>query len=430
MLSIHGQLVYPNVYWHTSETAVLDQICACVDTGRAVEDRLLGQFAFAAERDGASYLVRDRLGINKLFYVLDPVRGALRISSSFHELAATEGDVAAIRAVPPGHVVRVDGRTRDVQKVCYHDVSATAQTPADQFDALLFRERVARQLSAVFVEIGARFPGAQFVVCLSGGLDSSVIASFAKRHLPGAVAATFSYVTASGATSDDFQAAGRISDVLGIERIPILAERAISLGEVDEVLAMCQDWRDFNVHCAWVNAMIGLGLRGRWPARQVVLLTGDLMNEYVADYAAVSYRGTEYYPQPRLSRARRRRAFVSGLDTSDREVGVFHHYGLTTIQPYAAVAEDYLSVPAWFLDRPDCKETLNLGLIGNPDVERLVTTVKVRAQVGGEDGGTLGLFHDAGITQATLRERWDGLFAGFRHQASADALIVAGRYRS
>jgi hypothetical protein len=87
-------------------------------------------------------------------------------------------------------------------------------------------------------------------------------------------------------------------------------------------------------------------------------------------------------------------------------------------------------VPATFLERPDCKEQLNLGLLGDPAVEALVTKTKVRAQVGGRDGGTLGLFHDAGMTQAKLGARWSALFSDSRCAADAASLIVAGRYRS
>jgi asparagine synthetase B (glutamine-hydrolysing) len=428
-MNVQGALVYPNLYWNTSERDVVDQALARASGPALPAVRLLGQFAVAVERDNGWWLVRDRLGINKLFYAVDRSGMSLNIGSSFYNLAAAEGDAAAIKAVPPGHALRIDARSAHAERFCYDDISRTTQIRADDFDPVAFRMRVRDSLDAVFREIRERFAGAQFVVCLSGGLDSAVIASWAVRHLPGAVAATFSYLGEGGTLSDDFRAAARISGALGLEHTPVLAERAISVDDVDEVLKMCQDWRDFNVHCAWVNALIAADLKKRWPSRAVVVLTGDLMNEYVADYSAVTYRGTEYYPQPRLSRERRRRVFVSGLDTSDREIGVFHHFGLTAIQPYSVLAEEYLSVPASFLDRPDCKPLLNLELIPDEDVRRFVTTTKVRAQVGGEDGGTLGLFHDAGITQTILRERWDALFAGFGRASSADPLIVAGRYR-
>ena len=52
-------------------------------------------------------------------------------------------------------------------------------------------------------------------------------------------------------------------------------------------------------------------LSTRWgSSKDVVLLTGDLMNEYVADYEPAIYKDTVYYEQPRLGRDWRRRAFA------------------------------------------------------------------------------------------------------------------------
>ena len=87
-------------------------------------------------------------------------------------------------------------------------------------------------------------------------------------------------------------------------------------------------------------------------------------------------------------------------------------------------------MPVSVLEQPDCKEHLNLSLIQPDSIHDLVARTKTRAQVGGTDGGTLALFHDSGVTQAALKERWSNLFRDFGSSAGSEALIVAGRYRS
>jgi len=155
-----------------------------------------------------------------------------------------------------------------------------------------------------------------------------------------------------------------------------------------------------------------------------------MMNEYVADYTPVEFKGKTYYPQPKVSRDRLRRFYVFGLDSSDREVGVFHSHGIATVQPYSALAEAYLTVPESLIERKDCKEILNLPLIKEAGVADLIVKTKVRAQVGGKDGGTLGLFHDNDITEDELMKHWSRIFAPMSKDGTVKPLIFSGRYRS
>ena len=79
------------------------------------------------------------------------------------------------------------------------------------------------------------------------------------------------------------------------------------------------------------------------------------------------------------------------------------------------------------------KERLNRALLSRLDraeVGDLVLKAKLRAQVGSSDGGTLGLFHEAGITQRRLEERWQALFAPTAREDRLEPVIVGGRYRS
>ena len=424
-MEIDNLLNLPNHLFQTTEAGLVEQVTRARRDGAPI----FGQFSILHTDPHYVWLIRDRLGINKLFYVLDHARHHLTVGNSIFEVSSVTHDFNRVMSVPPGHFLRIDRHNLATELVSYYDLSGTTTSSPEEFSLPDFHLRVSRRLEEYFSCLAENHPEATFTVCLSGGLDSTVVATYAKRFLKNVFATTFSYAV-NGKESDDFVAARSIADALKLDFHPIVRERVLDQGRLDTILRHCQDWRDFNVHCAWLNDQVGEALRVRQPAGALMVLTGDLMNEYVADYTPVTYRDAVYYPQPRISRERLRRFFIYGLDTSDREVGIFHRHGITTIQPYSILAEEYLQVPATIIEQPQCKERLNLPLIGNPEVESLVGRAKTRAQVGGKEGGVLGLFHDSGVTQAALKERWEQLFAPFCREGKPREVIVSGRYRS
>ncbi|MDX1387848.1 MAG: asparagine synthase-related protein [Acidobacteriota bacterium] len=432
----------PNIFWKTDAAAATAAILAA-----GCKTPVLGRFALAHSDDDAHYLIRDRLGLNKLFFHLDRKDRVLTAGNFIHEVARATGDYANVFSVPPAHYVRVDRRSLEVSVVRYYDMQAFVDDLPD-LDPEAFRAKVDAILTGVFSEIPGRFPDARFLVCLSGGLDSTIVAAYAKRSLPGVEAVTFSYSTpgrnppgvytrdelarldpGDPLLSEDFHSARKIADALAIPFNAVLCDKSIDTEVLREVLVHAQDWRDFNVHCAWVNDRIGAAIRRARPGESLVVITGDLMNEFLADYTPVEYDGTEYYPQPKVSKTRRRDFFVYGLEAGDREIGVFHRHGIVTVQPYAALAELYLGLPGETIEPADAKEKLNGPLIADSTVRELVGRVKVRAQVGGAEGGTLGLFHERGIDQDALLETWLSIFTPLTRGKIEDDLVTTGRYR-
>jgi hypothetical protein len=132
---------------------------------------------------------------------------------------------------------------------------------------------------------------------------------------------------------------------------------------------------------------------------------------------------------PKVSRGRLRRFFVYGLDAGDREMGIFHHWDFTLVQPFSVLAEDYLTVPPELLDSDEVKRELNLPLVDDRAIAHLLAK-KTRAQIGSSDGGTLGLFHAAGISQHDLERRWQELLLPHAREPSLQPVIVSGRYRA
>ena len=397
-----------------------------------------GQYALAW-RDGEDVLLaRDPLGCNKLFYgrredgrlvAASRIRKALDLGILLDDLASC----------PPGRILRVQ---RDEAAIAGGEDLSSREADAD-FDLGTFQERVRRDLDNAFKQLREDYPGAVFALCLSGGMDSTAVAALACEHLERLTAFSFSYLPddalplGTGApplhrcrgVSEDFCSAAAVADSLGIEFVPVIRPREAIASAVETALRLCQDWRDFNVHCAVVNLFLAQDIRARFPETEVIVMTGDLMNEYVCDYREEMVDGVRYYPQPRLSRKNWRRFLVRGLDAGDREIGVFHAFGLPVRQVFSALAEPYMSVPVSLLERHDAKEILNGPLIPR-HARHAIGRTKRRAQVGGNDGGTLGGFHRLGIDQGRLQRIWrDSLPAEARGKHPHD-IIEVGRYRT
>jgi hypothetical protein len=398
---------------------------------------LPGQYAFAEPRGDSILLARDPLGCSKLFFGPDR-SGRLVVANRIDRAIEAGASLASIAACPPGHVLELKGGR--VRKLAGRDISSLPA--ARELDVAAFQRDARAILERGFDWLAREFRGSRFVVCLSGGLDSSVIASFAAARLPGAGAACFTYLDhddlsrhARGtpveqlpSASEDFRAGVRVASSLGMPMLAVTRPRQAVAPAIEESVRLCQDWRDFNVHCATVNLFLAQDIRTANPQARVVVLTGDLMNEYVCDYREERVGDRIYYKIPRVSAGRRRKYFVRGLDAGDREIGVFWGHGLVACQPFALLAEQYMRVPEALLDQPEVKWTLNGALLAAHAAPH-VSRSKTRAQVGGSDQGTLGLYHQLGVGEADLRRTWRAQFPP-EEAAFADSLIELGRYRA
>lgn len=391
-----------------------------------------GQFAVdVAGRDGAHVLVRDPLGVNKLFFAIGQ-DGVVDTSNYLIDLIDRGHRLADILSVPSGHHVSINPAQKSLTLTKYKKLAFNengGESPTIDDHALDIRERMA----SVFRRLRTALAGRPLYVTLSGGLDSTTIAVLAREHLGEFTAVTFAMSQGGDepGSSEDLHFARLVAARLAVPMETVVATRADVESLLNVALVYGQDWRDFNVHCAIVNAAIASHLaKSRTPsAIRPVILTGDTMNELMADYAPVSYRDQTFYALPRLPAGKLRRFLVSGLDTGDREVGVFAHYGMDVIQPYAMLADSYAGLPAAYVQNPDAKQSLVRKIMGDRIPAEIYARPKVRAQVGGskEIGGTLAAMIDAGLTGERLRRRFAELF-----NCTADStsrLIQAGFYR-
>jgi asparagine synthetase B (glutamine-hydrolysing) len=369
-------------------------------------------------------IVRDPLGINKLFWASAPDSGAA-LASRPKRLVEQGYAFDAIRAIPRGSVIDLsEGRSEpEVHRITWAAKQAVQSSLPRLAGAI--RSVLDRYLGAV----ADAHRGADVFVCLSGGLDSSGIAALARERIPGLKAVSFDLEGRDG-ESEDRRIARRLASDLELPLMSVTASPASLLDKLDIVLEEGVDWRDFNVHAGLVNAAIAEAITVSDGEARKIVLTGDLANEFLADYGEERYRGATYYELPRLRGRALRDALVRGLDTSNREVGIFAAWGAEVVQPYAVAVDFYLSLPPSLLESPEGKQSLGRAIFGDLVPDYVYARPKVRAQVGSSQGdrGVLGLCIDHGIDAQYLRDRFAHLH-GVRSDA-LDHLIRGGTYRS
>lgn len=384
--------------------------------------------AFASVQSGPSgawRISRDPLGINKLFWTRDQ-KGTILLATRPYRLVEGGHSLEEVRAIPPGNVVDLhpDGSTEEGSLVPESWFSET--TPAETAEiAASIRGKLDRYLA----DLAAAYPSSRAFVCLSGGLDSTGVAALVRAHFRDTVAVSFDLRRPGAAASDDRRVAARLAAEL---ELPLLESNATEdeiLRMLDTVLLEGVDWRDFNVHAALVNAAIARDIREAQGTSEPLVFTGDLANEFLADYESESYRGVTYYRLPRLSPTALRDNLVRGLDTSYREVGVFAAYGLPVVQPYAVAVDDYMRLGDEFLGSESRKQSLCRLIFGDLIPEYVFSRTKVRAQVGNEEtgGGILAACVDRGYDSAWLQGRFAELH-GLENPARLNKFIRAGRY--
>lgn len=401
----------------------------------ALLQRVAGQFALhLCDPGGGHWLARDRLGINKLFYSVE-ADGTVTSSNFLIDLLEGGRSWRRVWSVPSGHVVDIDPESRTLVSskyapLAFNEAASEAPPPIEPY-----ARGIRARFESVFRSLRGALGGRDLYVTLSGGLDSSTVAVLAKQYLGDFTAITFAIDPGDGSAprSEDLATAERLASDLGVPFEPVVVSEDDVVERIDDVLVYGQDWRDFNVHCGLVNACIGraIGAREREAtAPAPVLLTGDTMNELLADYKTETYEGHEFYRLPRLAPARLRRTLVGGLDSGDREIGIFRHYGVAALQPFALCADELVALPPEHVNSERAKQAIMREVMGDEVPEYVYARPKTRAQSASADlgGGTLSLLTDRGIDGSWLADRFAQLFSVERE--ALGQVIRAGYYRS
>lgn len=369
------------------------------------ERHLYGQFSSVKKMDNSIYeVIRDPLGIGKIFYT-EAKDGKIHLSPKFADLFRHK---AEIFSVPPGMHVRIgsSGLRELVRKIGPEEV-VNSGLNAEAFrsgekdgEVAVFRDAYEDRLAHAFSLVrGLEDDGWSVFIALSGGLDSSIIAKKAAAYLSKPIACTLDL-----GKSEDAEKSVYIARYLGIEHLVFGTNESEILGMLNKAPLLCQDFRDFNVHCAALNLLLAKNIRtwvdnanSKVDKNKIIVLTGDLMNEYTCDYAGEIIDQIEYYKLPKVGKKDLQTYLIRGLDTSDREVSPFDYYGLKCIQPYAILYDLFTSLDESVLEVEDPKKLINSFLV-EEEIRNLIPKTKLRAQVGSrENMGILGVCHKLGM---------------------------------
>jgi Asparagine synthase len=379
---------------------------------------------------GAWRFLRDPLGINKLFWA-DDAKGDTLVAARPYLLVEAGCDFGEIRAIPSGSVVDLlpDHPSAEEHSLVPGSWFASQESLGVEVEPIA--RRIRSTLDSYLSALATTLPQAEAFVCLSGGLDSTGIAALVREHFRNVVAVSFDLRRPSGQVSEDRRVAERLARDLDLPLLEADATEDQLFELLDTVLVEGIDWRDFNVHTGLVNAVLAQAINGAATGRQAIVFTGDLANEFLADYEPEQYRGAIYYRLPRLSPAALRDSLVRGLDTSHREIGVFAAWDLPVVQPYAVAVDEYLMLGDDFLRSEDPKRRLCQAIFQNLVPDYVFSRAKVRAQVGNPDtgGGVLAACVDRGIDGDWLRRRFAALH-GVADLSALSQFIRAGRYHA
>ncbi len=295
--------------------------------GARMLDDLEGMFAIAIWDEGTETLslARDRFGIKPLYYAalsdqlvfaselkavvehpavsreLDPV--ALSEYLAYEYVPAPRAIFQRVRKLPAGHwlsyadgCVKVE-RYWDVAELCRHPSSKTQAV--ERLRAVL--DTVVREHMVSDVPLG---------VFLSGGIDSSTVATFAALHASSRLR-TFS-IGFDEPSFDESASARRVARTLGTEH----HEEVLSLREASELVPRLPDLLDEPLGDA---SLLPTYLLSRFTRRAVtVALSGDGGDEVFAGYPTYqAHRLARAYARvPRIIRERLVRPLIGRLPVS------------------------------------------------------------------------------------------------------------------
>ncbi len=196
----HDLIQKGHAFRSQSDTEVL--LHAWIEYKSRCLEMLNGFFAFAIydERKQALFLARDRFGIKPLYYFIDEDKfifasemqsvlayglekklnyEALHTYLRFNYIPAPQTILEQVMALPPGHFATVGEKKLEVQK--YYDIPYDPDQINPNHLSYEQQKRKIKTLLEVSVErrMVSDVPLGSF---LSGGIDSSIISTLAKRH--------------------------------------------------------------------------------------------------------------------------------------------------------------------------------------------------------------------------------------------------------
>lgn len=356
---------------------------------------ITGNFSAIKNEKNFLFLARDLSGCRKIFYSL--VNNKFYISSNFVELKKKVVKLNLINSVPKGSVIIFN---KNNQKIKFKKLKINS--PIRNYSSYI-KKNILLYLTQL-----KKIHGNNCVVCLSGGLDSTIIAYLASKVFKNLKLVNIKYLSKKKSSKIQFydsNKAKEIADYLNLKLITLKIKEEDILKNLNKILYSCQDYRDYNVHCATLNFFIAK----YFFKKNFFFLTGDFMNEYFADYTPEKFKGKIYYKNPKVPINKLKFFFMNSLDTSDREIGVFNYFKLCLYQPYSFLYDFFYTLKINLNKNKKIKYKFNSKLLPK-NLFNIVLKEKKRAQVGDSSGGLLGAFVNNGLSQDILINKFSKTF--------------------
>ena len=385
-----------------------------VNNFKKISNSISGSFGIIKKIKNGYICARDPLGSRKIFYATN-TNNKLCFSESFLELSK-KLKLSKIKSVESGTISKLNKTGKVISKMRIDYDSK------NKFNIRTVKDRLLEYL----IEVRNKERKNTCVICLSGGLDSTIIASLAKKVFKKVITVT-AYCSENKKTIHyDLTAAKNISKELKLINYKVPIKIKDLKKDLFKILESCQDWRDFNVHCAALNFYIAKFLKYK-KLNTFPVITGDFMNEFFADYETESFKGKKYYFTPKINKKLKQRFFMSSLDSSAREIGVFNYFKIPLYQPYSIVYDLYLKLPKKIFNKRKSKYIINSKLIPN-NLNKKVLTKKTRAQTGDSSGGIISYFDKLGLSQINIEKIFENKFNVSKTWRKN--FIILGRYKT
>tara|TARA_Y100000389_G_C17463542_1_gene523618 strand:- start:3168 stop:4361 length:1194 start_codon:yes stop_codon:yes gene_type:complete len=350
--------------------------------------------SFSSIKKNFSYLcVRDALGTKKLFYGL--YKNKLNFSNNFIDLLKFCKH-SSIKSVPKASISKISNNGKLIEsKKVYSNLKNS-------------NFKLKEKILGFIEQVKKLEKKDTCIVCLSGGLDSTIIAYFLKKKFKKVIAITGYCKDNINAIQNDLKAAKKISKTLNIQHLPVPIEINEVRKNIDKILYSSQDWRDYNVHCGAINFFLAKFLKKNGYNKYPVF-TGDFMNEFVADYETEKINDKYFYKINLKDKKLKQRFLMNSLDSSSREISVFNYFKIPLYQPYSILASYYKNVTRINFESKNFKYNFN-GKLLPKKIFNSVLNKKTRAQVGDSGGGMIKYFEKLELDQDNIEKKFDKIF--------------------
>ncbi len=349
------------------------------------QEPIIGEFAGMFKYKSYSIVYRDHLGCKKFFFLYKNKK--FYTSNNYIDLIKYGENL--IKSSQSGYFIKLSNKGKFIEKTA--------------IPKYIISDNRERNITKYLRHIKNTY-GEKCIVCLSGGLDSTIIAHKAKKIFKDVKLITAYFDDEGLIKNDDYKSSEKIGKFLKLKHYFLKIDKKKILKDLDKIMYACQDWRDYNLHCSCLNFSIGKFIKNDKNLKNRVVLTGDFMNEFVADYSSEKLFGKVFYRVPNLPKKTLQKFFTRGLDTSSRESGVFNYFNLRVFQPFNVLKEYYFKFKEKEIKNKNFKYKVNKNLIPKK-LYNLVNKKKIRAQIGDEkSAGIIEVFHEKKIYQLELEK--------------------------